>query len=571
MIETPTHDEKPSLIVQELDTIRVLIREARALRNANPSQGVAIAAQAVTAARALATAQPCAETSSTLGEALAAEGHCHRMSSSLVDAVARCSEASELLAAVDNRYAEALARSQWGIALVQLGELAAGLAQMESSREISEALGNEEHVSDCLLDIGVVNNMLGDDARAIELYTQAMRFFEKSGDHYHHATCLSNIANAHVCWGRRERAQGNEDAAQLHFSEAQTYAARSITLARLSDDVDFLALRYVTLADAQREAGDLHACLNTLETQLPLTEMLAAKRTQARCLSALADALVERAAPGDEARAVSYLERADALCEAHSLVEVHAGVLGSLTQLHEKFGRAKEALAAHKRFHGIEIRIHADAAERDTKTLEARLRAAHVQKELDLARQREAELTALNARLREQQYALERIAHVDVLTGLANRRAWLASLESAWALNSNGLFVYLLDLDHFKLVNDTYGHTIGDTVLIETAHIVTGVFGGGEVGRFGGEEFVAWVRADEAHAEALAERLIISLRAHAWSRIAAKLEVTASLGWCAGHAYATPYDALSQADRNMYTAKRSGRDRSIGAASPLTQ
>jgi two-component system, cell cycle response regulator len=505
-----------------------------------------------------------AATLDALADALAAKGHCHRTMSALADAVSCCAEACELFARLDNGYAEALARSQWGIALVQLGDLSGGLAQMERSRDLSQALGNEEHVSDCLLDIGVVYNMLGNDARAIALYTQAMSFFEQSGDHYHHATCLSNIAYAHTCWGRRERAGGNESEALSHFGEAQSYARRSIALARLADDLDFLSLRYVTLAEAQREAGDWQSCLKTLEEQLPLTEKLSGKRTQALCYVALAEALIERANAGDDSQALAYLEQADQLCAAHSLVETHASVLRSLAKLHEKFGRAREALAAFKRFHDVEIRIHAETAERDTKTLEARLSAAHMQKELELARTREAELTALNARLREQQFTLERFAHVDALTGLANRRAWLASLELAWTNKRDDLFVYLFDLDHFKLVNDTYGHTIGDAVLIETANIMKAVFVGGEVGRFGGEEFVAWMYADRTHAASLARSLLTTMRSHVWAHVAAKLEVTASLGWCAAHAHATPFDALSQADQNMYAAKRSGRNRSVG-------
>jgi diguanylate cyclase (GGDEF)-like protein len=488
--------------------------------------------------------------------------------SSLAESVRYTSEAVDLFASIGERYGEALARSQWGIALVQLGDLTGGLAQMEQSRALSVALGNDEHVSDCLLDIGVVNNMLGNDARAIALYEEARAFFEKSGDHYHHATCLSNAAYAHTCWGRRERAAGREASALKHFADAQSLAARSIDLARMGDDTDFLALRYVTLAEAQRESGDLDACLRTLQEQLPITESLSAKRTQAICLAGIADALVARAADGDEAQALAHLQRADDICSTLALAESHTSVLRSLVQLHEKFGRFPQALAAHKRLHELELRIHAEDAERDAKTLEARLRTEHLQKELDLAKARESELTALNSRLHEQQYALERLAHIDPLTGLDNRRAWLASLEEAWREDRHTLFVYLLDLDHFKSINDTHGHAAGDSVLVATAQIVQSLFSNnGRTGRFGGEEFVAWIRVDRIEdAETLASRMLNAVRTHTWFDIAPGLTVTASLGWSAGNACDLPFEALSAADQNMYLAKRAGRDRSFGPA-----
>ncbi len=550
-----------------LEPIQSLITQARALRHADPTGGISLAADAVSQARPLLAADASVEHVELLARALWVKGHCERLSSALADAVADCSEAVALFSSIGNQQAESLARSQWGVALLQLGDLTGGLAQLERAMELSKAVGDEEHVSDCLVDIGIVNNLLGNDARAIELYQQAMVYFERSGDHYHHATCLSNAAVAHTSWGRRERQSGNELSALEHFRQARTLASQAIVVAERSEDLDFLALRYVTLAEAEREAGDLPACINTLETQLPLTEKLGSKRTQALCLKSIAAALIDRAQDGDEARALNCLQAADTLCEEHSLAEIHPPILHEFAKLHEKFNRPADALAAYKRFHDIEIRVHTQTAERDAKTLESRLRAEHMQKELDLAKLREAELTALNSRLHDQKLALERLAHIDSLTGLPNRRAWLAGLEQAWANGNNDVYVFLLDLDHFKAVNDTHGHRAGDDVLVATAKLVRRVFGAcGAVGRFGGEEFVAWIRAvNHSSAARCAERLVEALRSHPWRQLAPALEVTGSLGWCAGSLHETPFDALATADQNMYQAKRAGRNRIVGS------
>jgi diguanylate cyclase (GGDEF)-like protein/putative nucleotidyltransferase with HDIG domain len=157
--------------------------------------------------------------------------------------------------------------------------------------------------------------------------------------------------------------------------------------------------------------------------------------------------------------------------------------------------------------------------------------------------------------LGERVLELERLASTDELTGLANRRGWMASVKAAIRDRKTGS-VLLCDLDDFKAVNDTYGHSAGDLVLTEVARILDRH---GDAGRLGGDEFAVWVPGDAP--AAVAERIV----AEVLDRFSApgQLAVGVSVGVApsAGDLAA----ALEQADRALYAAKASGRGRACHA------
>ncbi|MFG1357381.1 sensor domain-containing diguanylate cyclase [Xanthobacter pseudotagetidis] len=161
---------------------------------------------------------------------------------------------------------------------------------------------------------------------------------------------------------------------------------------------------------------------------------------------------------------------------------------------------------------------------------------------------------------------LRRIAESDALTGLLNRRAFLAeaglALSGTRANDTVGLL--MVDIDHFKRVNDTYGHKAGDLVLATVGAAVAEVVRGSDrAARIGGEEFVILTRdVDAAGLLALAERLRAAIGHRDLDVGAARIRVTASIG----ATLAAPEDrdigdVMERADRALYAAKRAGRDR----------
>jgi len=181
-------------------------------------------------------------------------------------------------------------------------------------------------------------------------------------------------------------------------------------------------------------------------------------------------------------------------------------------------------------------------------------------------------LSVANIGLRE---ALRTQSIRDALTGLYNRRYLQEMLEREIrrAVRADmPLGVLMLDLDHFKKFNDTYGHEAGDTVLRETASFLTkNVRAEDIVCRFGGEEFVvilptATMEAAKARAERLRSKLRELTVLHQGQSLGA---ITVSIGVAAVPQHGTsPKDLIEAADAALYCAKRDGRDRVVVAASP---
>lgn len=202
-----------------------------------------------------------------------------------------------------------------------------------------------------------------------------------------------------------------------------------------------------------------------------------------------------------------------------------------------------------------------------TQELLARLRGGAriigLQREL-IARQYElhkvnAEMTSLNRRL-------ERLASTDELTGIANRRHLLEQFARAWSLaqrHDAPLTCVLFDIDHFKPVNDTHGHAVGDRVLTDVATVCRGLLRQHDVlGRIGGEEFCVLCPATDIHGAAqVAERIRRAIAAHVTRTAAAAVHVTVSLGAAARGARHHSFEALmADADAMLYCAKRGGRN-----------
>ena len=187
------------------------------------------------------------------------------------------------------------------------------------------------------------------------------------------------------------------------------------------------------------------------------------------------------------------------------------------------------------------------------------------------------ELARVNEELREASVT-------DVLTGVRNRRFLTATIEkdTQQALrfystddNSNrnrDLVFYLIDLDHFKLVNDRFGHQQGDALLVQVAARISSAIRHSDVLiRWGGEEFLVVSRfSDRDNAEILAKRILLAIGSEAFKLSSGSIGRTCSIGWAIfpwslEDPEAVPYqDVLRLADQALYKAKNAGRNTAIG-------
>ena len=180
------------------------------------------------------------------------------------------------------------------------------------------------------------------------------------------------------------------------------------------------------------------------------------------------------------------------------------------------------------------------------------------------------ELLDAQEALRRANAALAELAETDGLTGLANRRRFVTRLADA-AARAEPLALMMIDVDHFKTINDRFGHLVGDACLKAIAEVIAAQVTAASalVARIGGEEFgVLLGDASIEVGKEVATTIRRALRRVPWRLLHAELTgVTVSIGLCAGKG---PLDGTSlhaNADEALYAAKRNGRDR-IELASP---
>lgn len=176
----------------------------------------------------------------------------------------------------------------------------------------------------------------------------------------------------------------------------------------------------------------------------------------------------------------------------------------------------------------------------------------------------------LAATLHRHGRELETLVRTDMLTGLSNRREFMTRLEREahrHARSDRPLSIVLFDVDHFKRINDTWGHPVGDEVLAKLGQILRSHTREqvDTAARYGGEEFVLLLpETDLTGAQHVAEKISARLRAQAFTADGQRFTVTQSVGIAQVVEGDTSW-ALKVADRNLYEAKRAGRDRIVAS------
>ncbi len=284
------------------------------------------------------------------------------------------------------------------------------------------------------------------------------------------------------------------------YADASAVLAPLCEIPESDEDCDGLALALLTLAEAKRLGADL-----------------------------------------DSAR--EALDRASNLIEEFSLEGHRAAVLREQGELLAAAGDFESAFTTYKAFHESEMALRALERDGRARTLNAIFEATEAQRSRDYFRE---------------------LATRDPLTGLHNRRhldASLTELLDGLDGSAGHVTVGLIDLDHFKRVNDTYSHAIGDAVLQRVAGILeqaATVVEGGVAARMGGEEFVLVLpHVTESAAVPELEQLRVSLAEEPWGEVATGLAVTASIGVGSAPGDGTDKgELLAVADRNLYRAKK---------------
>ncbi len=301
--------------------------------------------------------------------------------------------------------------------------------------------------------------------------------------------------------------------------------------------------------DIARELERNRFALGVLHSTRSDIRLLAGRADEARADAERAiAALIEQGEPNPYVFGVTVRAEVQALAALGRLDEAQRSGEGALARLGEHVPQARSLV----------LSTMAEAL-REAGRLEEAYDA--LSRSAELERQAVRELSELRISLERatlEASALREEAERDWLTGLHNRRYLARQLESIAPQFS----IAVLDLDHFKAINDEHGHDVGDQVLVRIAGLLLGVVRHSDVVvRTGGEEFVLLMPAsDRSAARHCCERALQAIRDAGWDEVAPGLTVTASVGIASS---GESDDLAALADRRLYAAKRAGRDRIV--------
>ncbi|MBV4521688.1 diguanylate cyclase [Pseudomonas sp. SWRI74] len=253
-------------------------------------------------------------------------------------------------------------------------------------------------------------------------------------------------------------------------------------------------------------------------------------------------------------------DHADSRSAAHALdTQIREQVDGLQTSMHEAADLEDLKHVLENHLEGLLGTMDEHRKQRDEREQEV---AARLQSLAERVAHMEQEASGFREHLEEQRQK----ALIDPLTGLPNRAAWSERLEhevGQWQQHGNTLMLAMLDLDHFKRINDNYGHLAGDKVLKIIATVLRKRLRGSDfIARFGGEEFVLLLPSTvPAAGMKLLEHLRASIEACPFHFKGERVTITISMGLTAFKPGEHSDLVLKRADQALYRAKNAGRNR----------
>ncbi|HYH81765.1 MAG TPA: diguanylate cyclase [Longimicrobium sp.] len=595
MAGTPIDISRQQPDEQARAAVDALNQRAWELRRTDAAEGVRVAEQARDAARAAGYAH---------GEAHALRnaGCCRYLILQHEEALADLNSAERLFDGLGDGVGKAGALNWIGSVHWRRAEYPAALQAQVSALALQREAGDRVGEGDSLIHLGNVYYHLSDFPRALEHYGAALVLKEEQGDLLGLSHALNNIGNIHGRLGRYAEALEHHRRALALKRQLEDRVGEGVALVNLGSSYEALhdypralglyqeALRHslvtghlLTRADVLRDLGDVHRKLGDLPAALgfyqqavdvAVTAETAYLEAEARI--GLGRALVE----SGDASGMNELRAALALAKRIESPRIAYEAHLALSEAYEAAGDMAAALEHFRAYHRVEDEVNGAEAERRIQGLLVQAEIERSQREAELLRARNDALSAANdekARLletlRAQAAELERLTREDGLTGVFNRRHLDAELALEWERArrfGRDLSAVMVDVDHFKDVNDRWSHATGDAVLREVARILReGTRAVDVVGRYGGEEFLLLlVETPPERAAGLCEKLRAAIEAHAWPSVPG-LRVTASFGVAGNAATDSPDALVAAADARLYAAKGAGRNRVVSGDVPV--
>jgi diguanylate cyclase (GGDEF)-like protein len=444
----------------------------------------------------------------------------------------------------------------------RLGDLENALNFVQRTFALNVSVRDEAGIAVSLMNLGNLEQELGRPTEAIKALRDALERSVRLGDQVREAMVLSNL--------------GISLTAVTHYDEAVEVFRRALTLCDDLNLTDIAAPNLVNLAEVFSKQNRFEESLDVIDQALEMIRDGGPSEGVVHALLTAGKIQIARQHPHD---ALEMLEMALTEAQGLQLKSPEYQVHELLAQTYKNMRKFEQALEHHETFHKIEREVRADDAERKIRAVAAQSEMQRVRAEAEIQRLRNVELanalqalersdrekTDLLHALKLKSQELEHQVKRDPLTGLYNRRHLETVLNQEFEKakhRNRPLPIALFDIDHFKTINDTCSHQVGDAVLIKVAEILNaGLRAFDLAARYGGEEFVVVLpRTTEAQAFTVCERLHSAIQDHDWASIHPDLKVTISCGLSSDISVENHERLLHLADVKLYEAKDDGRN-----------
>ncbi len=436
---------------------------------------------------------------------------------------------------------EAEAGAWLGACLVQQGRYQDGFEALHAALRAFETLGQKSRAARALNYLAVIHEELGDYHRAFEVYREALECAVADGDFDMQGRVLANHGEALVSWGAPVLSRAVDVLRGLGAHWHYGWCLLAIGRIHHSHGDAEKALEFHRAALDAVEQG--HSPRARVEVYAGLGELHSLRGQHPECLRWLNKALTLATTLGIRRE----------IFKTHKL----------LSEAHKRAGEFELALKHHEQFHEVRAGVFDELARERVATLKAEF---ELERALEAREHERRELHAKYTQLEQRAETLTHLSVRDGLTGLFNRRHFeeALSLEMQRARSfGQTLCLALLDVDHFKRINDGYSHVVGDAVLRTIAQVLQKELRASDVAaRYGGEEFVLILPHTALDgARIAAEKVRVAIATSQWAHLTPGRGVTASMGLAEWKPGETSTELVRRADSALYAAKTSGRNR----------
>ena len=453
-------------------------------------------------------------------------------------------------------------RSRLGVACWHLGDYEKALRNLVDSLGYFERIDDKTKIADLECNVSIVLAEINEDEKSEEYIRRALKTAEESGNEDQQAAFLNNLG---ILMFRKSMQQEGLDCF-LKSAEIKERLGQSRKL----------ITTYINIADSYEDLGERNEAILHFEKAKELARRHHEVEYQICCYRKLG---IHYLNESDFSRAAEHLDAAMELLKGSTLWKEMSRTLEGLSRLHEETGDYAAALRYQKEQATVDKKIFSEETAKKIAEIHTLFETKKKIAEAELLKQKTKELSSLNKKISEQYESLKAAEgalkevnkelreqmEVDTLTTLLNNQRLYEKLQDKIERSrrrDQPLSIIMLDLDHFKSINDEYGHPVGNKALRSLGETIKESIRRNDIAfRFGGEEFLVVLPDTPRNvAVRVAERIreaVADMTFHEELR----MTISGGVKELEDH---NAHELIVEADRFLYEAKKRGRNMIIG-------